>query len=189
MLILGSSSPYRAELLKKLGLEFQTFSPNIDEGRKANESPKELVLRLATQKAQEVAKHKSGIIIASDQVATLYGEILNKPNTKENAIKQLTKQSGNRVQFLTSLCVLDSQTNKSEVIVDTFTVYFKTLSVAQITRYIDKEDVLNCAGSFKSEGLGIALFEKLEGDDPNSLMGLPLIKLITLLKKFNTAVL
>lgn len=189
MLILGSSSVYRVELLKKLGLEFQTFSPEIDESRKKDENPQDLVLRLANQKAHEVAKHKDGIIIASDQVATLDGEILNKPKTKENAIKQLTKQSGKKVDFLTSLCVLDSKTQKYEVILDKFSVYFKKLSLEQIINYIDKENPLSCAGSFKSEGLGIALFEKLEGDDPNSLIGLPLIKLVELLGRFDIKVL
>jgi septum formation protein len=189
MLILGSSSSYRSQLLEKLGLEFETFSPTIDESRNNNESPKDFVLRLSLEKAQNVAKHKAGIIIASDQVAVNGGEILGKPNTQENAIKQLLNCSGKRVDFLTGLCVLDSKTGKSEVIVDKFSVHFKELNLSQITSYIKKENPLNCAGSFKSEGLGIALFEKLEGDDPNSLIGLPLIKLINLLEKFDIKVL
>lgn len=193
MLILGSSSPYRAQLLQKLGLEFETFSPQIDERPLTNEAPFELVQRLALTKAQKVAEEKQAIIIASDQAAVCGDEILGKPITVENAIKQLRSFSGKRVDFLTSVCVLDntagSNAQKYEVIVDTFSVYFKNLTLSQITNYVAKEQPLHCAGSFKSEGLGIALFEKLQGDDPNSLIGLPLIKLISLLEKFDIKIL
>jgi MAF protein len=182
-IILGSSSIYRAELLKKLGLEFDTFSPDINEDRLENETAKQLVYRLAEQKAYEVAKHKQGLIIASDQVCVLDEAILGKPLTHQNAVKQLSNCSGKKVEFLTSLSVLNTQSKKIETVVDTFSVYFKKLSLAQIENYLKKEQTLHCAGSFKSEGLGIALFEKLEGEDPNSLIGLPLIKLITLLEK------
>jgi MAF protein len=182
-IILGSSSIYRAELLKKLGLEFDTFSPNINEDRLENETAKQLVYRLAEQKAYEVAKHKQGLIIASDQACILGEDILGKPITHQNAVKQLSSCSGKKVEFLTSLSVLNTQSNKIETIIDSFSVYFKTLSLVQIESYLKKEQPLHCAGSFKSEGLGIALFEKLEGEDPNSLIGLPLIKLIVLLEK------
>ncbi len=182
-IILGSSSIYRAELLKKLGLKFETFSPDIDETRLEGETPKALVYRLAEQKAYEVAKHKQGLIITSDQVAVLGDEILTKPHTHENAIKQLSTCSGQKVDFLTSLSVLNTKTQQIDTIVAVFSVYFKKLSLNQIENYLNKEQPYDCAGSFKSEGLGIALFEKLEGQDPNSLIGLPLIKLIDLLEK------
>ena len=182
-IILGSSSIYRAELLNKLGLDFETFSPNINENRLEGETPKALVYRLAEQKAYEVAKHKQGLIITSDQVAVLGDEVLGKPHTHDNAIKQLSNCSGKKVDFLTSLSVFNTQSQQIETIIDVFSVYFKKLSQTQIENYLNKEQPYNCAGSFKSEGLGIALFEKLEGQDPNSLIGLPLIQLIALLEK------
>jgi len=189
MLILGSSSIYRAQLLKKLGLEFSQFSPNIDETKLKNETPEKMLLRLARLKAEKISQVKTGVIITSDQTAVIDDDILGKPITKENAIKQLTKCSGKRVDFLTSLCVFNTIDKSCEVVVDKFSVYFKQLTPSQIENYIDKENPLNCAGSFKSEGLGIALFEKLEGDDPNSLIGLPLIKLIKMLEKQGVLVL
>jgi MAF protein len=191
MIILGSSSPYRAQLLQKLGLEFETFSPHIDESILTNEQPMDVVARLSLEKAQKVAETKQAIIIASDQVAVCEGEILSKPITQENAIKQLSNFSGKKVDFVTGLCVLDSSNGNTtgyESSVDVFSVYFKNLTRSQIENYVAKEQPLNCAGSFKSEGLGIALFEKLEGDDPNSLIGLPLIQLVALLEKFNIKV-
>lgn len=188
-IILGSSSIYRAELLKKLGLKFESFSPDIDETRLEGETPKALVYRLAEQKAYEVAKHKQGLIITSDQVAVLGDEILGKPHTHDNAVKQLNNCSGKKVSFLTSLSVLNTQSQQITTIIDIFSVYFKKLSQTQINNYLNKEQPYQCAGSFKSEGLGIALFEKLEGQDPNSLIGLPLIQLITLLEKHGVVIL
>jgi len=189
MLILGSSSIYRADLLRKLGLEFSQISPDIDETKQENETPNALVYRLANLKAKKIATTNSGIIITSDQAAVIGNTILGKPHSKENAIKQLTKCSGKRVDFLTSICVLNTKDNTSQTIVDTFSVYFKQLTQSQIKNYIEIESPLNCAGSFKSEGLGIALFEKFEGEDPNSLIGLPLIKLIAMLENQGIAVL
>ena len=187
-LILASSSPFRQTLLSKLGLEFSVQSPDIDESRKLGESPEQLVYRLAQDKAQEVAKSQHGLIIASDQVATLQDGlgaqdvVLGKPHTHENAIKQLSACSGNVVTFVTSLCLLNTNSGNIQTIVETYKVIFKTLKPEQIENYLKKEQPYNCAGSFKSEGLGISLFTSLEGKDPNTLIGLPLIQLIKLLE-------
>jgi MAF protein len=187
-LILASSSPFRKELLTKLGLEFSTHAPDINESQQPGETPEQLVHRLSQEKAREVAKTKSGLIIASDQVATLAGgmnskdKILTKPLTHENAFKQLQQSSGNTVTFLTGLTLLNTNTGNIQTIVETFKVVFKTLTNTQINHYLKKEQPYNCAGSFKSEALGIGLFERLEGDDPNALIGLPLIQLIKMLE-------
>ncbi|ALE52380.1 septum formation inhibitor Maf [Candidatus Thioglobus autotrophicus] len=187
-LILASSSPFRQTLLNKLGLEFSVVSPNVDESRKPEETPEQLVYRLAQDKAREVAKSHDGLIIASDQVATLPGalatdeKILGKPHTHENAIKQLSSCSGNIVTFRTSLCLLNTNSGNIQTLVENFKVVFKDLSSAQIDNYLKKEQPYNCAGSFKSEGLGIGLFSRLEGNDPNTLIGLPLIQLIKFLE-------
>lgn len=185
--ILASSSPFRKSILEKILPVFESFSPNIDESPKANESVIELVERLALEKAKTALQfYQQGVVIGSDQVAVFEtpnnkGQILGKPHTRDNAIKQLSLFSGNKVRFITSLAVFDIATNNTLVTHDTTDVYFKTLRQAQIEQYIDKEQPLNCAGSFKSEGLGIVLFDKILGEDPNSLVGLPLIKLTNLL--------
>ncbi len=185
-LVLGSSSPFRKALLEKLDLSFDCDSPDIDETPLKNESPKDMVVRLAKLKAQAIAeRHPQSIIIASDQCATLDGEIIGKPHNHENAVKQLKKASGRAVTFYTSLCVYNAGTNQFEETVEPFYVYFRELTDQQIENYLQKEQPYNCAGSFKSEGLGISLFERLEGDDPNTLIGLPLIKLIQMLDKFH----
>ena len=194
-LILASSSPFRKAILERLGVPFITTSPDIDESRNTSESPYELVYRLSEEKAKEVAKTHSGIIIASDQVATLdtgnkiNDEIFNKPGTHENAFLQLKKSSGKTVTFLTGIALLNTETSAIQVHVDPFKVHFRQLTDNQISSYLEKEDVLNCAGSFKSEGLGIALFSSMEGRDPNSLIGLPTIKLIEMLAKENVHIL
>ncbi|WP_462158107.1 Maf family protein [Pseudoalteromonas sp. GB56] len=176
--ILASSSPFRQQLLKKIIPEFSHFAPDIDESPLPNETLQQLVLRLALEKAKVAhTLYNSGIVIGSDQVALHRGEILGKPHTAENAHKQLARFSGEKVVFLTSLALLDLETGKNEVIVEPFEVYFRQLTDAQISNYIAKEQPLNCAGSFKSEGLGICLFEALKGDDPNALVGLPLLRL------------
>ncbi|HJP12654.1 MAG TPA: Maf family nucleotide pyrophosphatase [Gammaproteobacteria bacterium] len=194
-LILASSSPFRKVILEKLGVAFVTASPDIDEARYNGETPYDLVLRLAAAKAKKVAKLHSGLIIASDQVATFglgtdkADEILTKPLTHENAFKQLRKSSGRTINFLTSIALLNTETSKLQNHVEFFQVLFKTLSDNQIRSYLEKENVLNCAGSFKSEGLGIALFRRMKGDDPNSLIGLPTIKLVDMLAKENVHIL
>lgn len=181
-LILASSSPYRRELLAKLGLDFAWVSPDIEETSRADETPEQLVERLALEKARAVATcNPKALIIASDQVAVLNGRILGKPGDHEAAKQQLASASGNKVQFLTSLVLLDAASGKYQHEVVPFSVYFRTLEDAEIEGYLCKEKPYDCAGSFKSEGLGITLFERLEGDDPNTLIGLPLIRLCRML--------
>lgn len=181
-LILGSSSPFRAELLAKLGLPFMTASPDIDESPLEGDTPEQLVKRLSEQKALAIAaKHPDALIIGSDQVAVLNEQILGKPGNHENAVKQLTASSGKTVRFLTGLALYNSQTKHMQSLVEAFDVSFKNLSTQQIEFYLQQEQPYQCAGSFKSEGFGISLFSKLNGDDPNTLIGLPLIKLIQLL--------
>jgi septum formation protein len=188
-LVLGSTSPFRRELLERLSLPFITASPEIDESRLHNESPQELVLRLSEVKARKVAEsYPDALIIGSDQVACNEGEILGKPGGRENAILQLEKASGRQVVFYTGLCLYDAANDSAQLLCEPFTVHFRVLDRGQIERYLDREEPYNCAGSFKSEGLGISLFERLEGDDPNALIGLPLIRLIRMLEKVGIAV-
>ena len=190
-LILASSSPFRKAILEKLRIDFKTASPDINESRENGESPFNLVNRLSKEKALEVAKSHSGLIIASDQVATLGNgnneddEIFSKPGSHENAFLQLKKSSGKTITFLTGLALLNTETLKIQTHVELFKVTFKQLSDNQILSYLNKEDVLNCAGSFKSEGLGIALFSNMKGNDPSSLIGLPTIQLVKMLAKEN----
>ncbi|MCT8986115.1 Maf family protein [Shewanella phaeophyticola] len=193
-LILASTSPFRQQLMQKLMCPFDCVSPDIDESPLNNESAQQLVLRLAEQKALAGAKltadtKTSQLIIGSDQVAMINGAIIGKPHTVENAIAQLTAASGQAITFYTGLAVYNSANQQMLSCIEPFTVHFKTLSQAQIRSYIDKEQPLYCSGSFKSEGLGIALFSRLEGDDPNTLIGLPLIKLIDLLQQHGMDVL
>ncbi len=188
-IVLGSTSPFRKALLEKLNIPFECAKPNIDETAHEGETPIKLVERLAIEKAQAITGFSNALIIGSDQVALCEGEILGKPHNFENAVKQLTKFSGKAVTFYTGLCVLDSSTNKVTSLVEPFTVHFNVLTQNEIISYINAEEPYNCAGSFKSEGLGICLFKNLEGEDPNSLIGLPLIKLISLLKQHDFDVL
>lgn len=182
-LVLGSTSPFRRELLGKLGIAFEVASPNIDERPQENETPEALVRRLSREKALAVARtFPRHLIIASDQVAVIDGHILGKPGTHENATRQLQSASGKTVEFLTGLCLYNSKSEHLQLDVVPFRVVFRKLDDADIEHYLQREKPYNCAGSFKSEGLGIALFQRLEGDDPNSLIGLPLIRLIDMLK-------
>mgnify|MGYP005988596009 CR=1 FL=1 len=189
-LVLGSTSPFRKSILEKLLLPFECAKPNIDETALADESPIALVERLAIEKAKAVCcDYPDALIIGSDQVAVCEGEILGKPHNFDNAVIQLSKFSGKRITFYTGLAVYDSSLDKVVSLVEPFHVHFNDLSQDEITNYLNAEQPFNCAGSFKSEGLGICLFEKLEGDDPNTLIGLPLIKLVALLKDHNVDVL
>ena len=188
-LVLASTSPFRRELLSKLGLPFETASPDIDESRLDGEDPQQLVARLAEEKARAVAGHyPDNLIIGSDQVAINGHEILGKPGSHDKAVAQLRAASGKTVRFLTGLCLYNSTNDNSQVVVEPFEVVFRTLTDAQIENYLRAEQPYNCAGSFKSEGLGIALFERLAGDDPNSLIGLPLIRLIRMLEQEGVAI-
>lgn len=188
-LILASSSRYRADLLKRLGLTFSQASPNIDESPLADEHPRQLAARLAAEKARAVAdEHPGSLVIGSDQVASLDGVAMGKPGTADKARQQLERCSGKSVHFYTGLCLAGPDADQHSTLVDTFIVHFRPLSTEQIQRYIEKELPLDCAGSFKMEGLGISLFERLEGKDPNTLIGLPLIDLISLLNQRGIAI-
>jgi len=181
-LILASTSAFRRELLARLGLPFGTASPNVDEQALAGESADQLVLRLAETKAKAVAaQHPDALIIGSDQVASIDGSLLGKPGNRARAIQQLECASGRTALFHTGLCLLDPGSGRTQTHCEPFKVHFRTLTRSQIEAYLDREQPFGCAGSFKSEGLGIALFERLEGSDPNALIGLPLIRLIDML--------
>jgi len=180
-IILASSSPYRRELLDRLRLPYSAQSPDIDESPIAGESAADLVVRLAEQKARAIGEHCKGLVIGSDQVATIDGEILGKPGNHEAAVSQLARLSGRQVLFLTGLCLFDSNHHEIQVDMIPFEVGFRELSRDQIERYLRAEQPYNCAGSFKSEALGITLFSKMSGDDPTALIGLPLIRLTTML--------
>ena len=183
-LVLASTSPFRKELLAKLHLEFVTDNPQVDETPRPGESPEQLVARLAEAKARAVAHHHAGALnIGSDQVAVNGEAIVGKPGEHNRAIEQLHQASGKRITFLTGLALLNSATGQCQVVVEPYSVLFRTLSDQQIENYLRREQPYNCAGSFKSEGLGIALFERLEGADPNALIGLPLIRLIEMLER------
>ncbi len=183
-LLLASSSPYRHQLLKKLQLDFDWDRPDIDETPKLDEPPEALVLRLASTKAQTLAsKYPQHLIIGSDQVAAFDHQIIGKPGNHEKAFAQLKKFSGNKVLFYTGLCLFNPQTQNCHIQLETNQVHFRNLRDAQIENYLQREMPYDCAGSFKSEGLGISLFQSMEGRDPNSLIGLPLMALVDLLEK------
>ncbi len=189
-LLLASTSPYRRELLDRLGLEFATCSPETDETHNDGETPRDLVLRLSEAKARAcAARGGPALVIGSDQVAVVGDTVLGKPGTIECACAQLAQLSGQRVTFLTGLCLYNSAQQRVQLDLVPFTVVFRTLSMQQIENYVQREQPLNCAGSFKSEGLGVALFERMEGDDPTALIGLPLIRLVSMLEAEGVAVL
>ena len=181
-LLLASSSVYRRELLARLRLPFVCSSPDIDESHRPQEPAIELVKRLAREKAQALAgTFPDHLIIGSDQVAVLGERIVGKPHTFENARDQLLAASGASVTFLTGLALLNSQTGHCQVDCVPFTVHMRTLDQASIERYLHAEQPYDCAGSFKAEGLGVSLFQRTEGPDATSLIGLPLIRLIDML--------
>ncbi|WP_341504056.1 nucleoside triphosphate pyrophosphatase [Gallaecimonas sp. GXIMD4217] len=183
-LILASTSVFRKQLLAKLQLPFSTDNPQVDEHPLPGESAPDLVERLALAKADAIAaKHPNALVIGSDQVCVIDGTILGKPHTAEKAFEQLKSASAKTVVFYTGLALVNSASGQRQSLVEPFQVHFRTLTDAQIRTYIRKEQPLNCAGSFKSEGLGISLFERLEGRDPNTLVGLPLIALLEMLAK------
>ena len=180
-LILASTSPFRKELLGRLDLPFETAAPDVDESRLNNEPAVELVRRLSEAKARAIGATHSGLIIGSDQVATHGRSILGKPGDHDTAMRQLRQLSGEYVTFLTGLCLLNSETGEVQLDVVPFSVVLRALDDEQIDRYLRHDQPYNCAGSFKSEGLGITLFERMEGDDPTALIGLPLIRLTGML--------
>lgn len=183
-IILASSSSYRKSLLEPLIPNLECISPHIDESQKTNETPSEYVCRLALEKAKSVAQlHDSALVIGSDQCGKLNQQIITKPNNPDEAFDQLSRASGNSVKFYTGLCLFNSAKSTHQLICDTYEVKFRTLTKHQIHTYLEKDQPYDCAGSFKSEGLGITLFEGLHGNDPNTLIGLPLIELVSMLKK------
>jgi septum formation protein len=184
MLILASTSAYRRELLARLHLEFETFAPRIDEAPLPDESPETTALRLAAAKARSAAAaFPTGVIIGSDQVAELDGLRLGKPGNREHALEQLSRASGREVVFHTAVSVLQAQIGRAQERVVPTRVRFRRLTSSQISAYLDREQPYDCAGSAKSEGLGIALLEQIRGEDPTALVGLPLIALVSLLNE------
>ncbi|MBS1199023.1 MAG: septum formation inhibitor Maf [Proteobacteria bacterium] len=189
-LILASTSPYRRELLSRFGLPFAVANPQTDESRLPGETPEQMALRLSEAKARAVAaEYPKALIIGSDQVATADGQIFGKPGTHERAVEQLRQLSGKTVNFFTGLCLLNSKTGQAEVRGIPTLVTFRQLSDREIDNYLHREPAYNCAGSAKSEGLGIALLSRMHGDDPNALVGLPLIALHEMLRNQGVSVL
>lgn len=183
-IVLGSSSPARKYLLKRLDLPFKVAIPNIDETPLANESPQKLVKRLAIAKARiHQDQFSNALIIGCDQVAEIGGNIIGKPVTHENAVKMLLQASGQEVIFFTGLCLLNTKTRRFQYKMERYKVTYKKLSLEIIENYLQKEKPYQCAGSIKVEGLGIALMKKLQGSDPTALTGLPLIPLVNMLEK------
>jgi septum formation protein len=187
-IVLGSTSRYRAELLSRLLADFDQAAPGTDETALPNEAPAARALRLAIAKAAAVARDcPDALVIGSDQVAELDGLILDKPGTAERARAQLAASSGRDVHFHTALCLLDTRDGRRHTHVDRTRVRFRTLDTAEIARYVEREQPLDCAGSFKCEGLGISLFEAIDNSDPSALIGLPLIALARLLREAGIA--
>jgi len=188
-LILGSTSVYRRELLERLKIPFRVEAPDIDETPLENETPEQLVERLSIEKARFVASHNPGsLVIGSDQVAVHGGKIVGKPLTHEKAMQQLIEANGKEIVLYTGLSLVNADTGESQTEVIPFHVVFRKLSEQQLENYLHKEQPYHCAGSVKSEGLGIALLERFDGEDPNTLIGLPLIRLIRMLEHFGVDV-
>lgn len=188
-LILASSSEYRRQLLQKLLIPFNSISPKIDETALEGEKPHETALRLAKEKAKKIgAEYPHALVIGCDQVATLDGEQLGKPGNHQNATKQLQTMRGREVTFHSALCLYNATTGNMQAEVVPYLVRFRQLTDEQIENYLTKEQPYHCAGSAKSEGLGIALMERMIGEDPNALIGLPLIKLISMLQNEGVSV-
>lgn len=183
-IVLGSSSPFRKQLLEKLQLPFSQYAPNIDETPLDNEAPQQMIERLSLLKAKAVAAARpEHIVIASDQCATFNDRPIGKPHTHENAVKQLSQFSGQTIIFYTGLVVIDPRDGSHHQTMDTTRVKFRHLSQDTIENYLRAEQPYQCAGSFKSEGLGITLFEAIESQDPNALIGLPLIELTSIFQQ------
>ncbi len=183
-IVLGSTSRYRAELLRRLIPDFQQSAPGTEEALLADEAPAERALRLAIAKATAVARgQRNALIIGSDQVADLDGRVLDKPGTAALARAQLGASSGREVHFHTALCLLDTRSGRRRTHVDQTRVRFRELTATEIARYVEREQPLDCAGSFKCEGLGISLFASIDNADPTALIGLPLIALARMLRE------
>lgn len=182
-IVLASTSPYRRELLARLGLSFETVNPKTDESPLADEAPEDLALRLSEAKARAVAtQFPDALIIGSDQVAIMNGQIFGKPGNHERAVEQLRALSGNTVNFFTGLCLFNSRTGQVRTRGVPTRVTFRDLTDREIENYLRREQPYNCAGAAKVESLGIVLLENCQSDDPSALIGLPLIALCTLLR-------
>ncbi len=184
-LILASCSPYRRELVQRLGARLTCVSPDIDESARPGEAISAIVSRLARDKAHAIAVHMPGtLVIGSDQAADLDGRILGKPGNAQAARDQLAACSGRSVTFHTAVCIVDTRASAAHVHagIDVTHVVFRTLDAAEIRRYVEIDNPVDCAGSFRCEGLGIALFERIESTDPTALIGLPLILVSRLLR-------
>jgi MAF protein len=182
-LVLASSSTYRQGLLQRFGVPFSCIAPEIDERPRPGEDPRTTVTRLAESKARRVAEQAGdALVIGSDQLAMLDDRVMGKPGGRQAAIAQLEAASGRWVEFLTGVCLLNAATGSCQVEAVEFRVQFRPLSDRQIENYVDREQPFDCAGGFKSEGLGISLFARMQGDDPTALVGLPLISLRTMLE-------
>jgi septum formation protein len=187
-LVLASTSRYRRELLGRLRYPFETAAPDVDETPAPGEQAADLALRLAHAKAFAVQSiFSDALIIGADQVAVIDGTLLNKPDNHVVAVEQLTLMSGRAVSFYTALCLLNTRTTRHQVAVVPVTVHMRKLSAAEIERYLRSEQPYDCAGSARIEGLGITLVQSLEGEDPNALIGLPLIKLCDMLRNEGVA--
>lgn len=188
-IILASTSPFRKQLLEKLKMPFETANPKVDEVVIPGEAVADMVQRLALQKAQALSdQYPNAIVIGSDQSASFEGNPIGKPQSHTKATEQLRQLSGHTVDFYTGLAVINTATNQSHLSLDLTRVTFRQLTKAEIEHYLRLEEPYQCAGSFKSEGLGITLFEKIESTDPNALIGLPLIALTSALKQFGIAI-
>ncbi len=183
-LILASSSPYRKAQLERLALSFSCSAPEIDESPLPAETADQLASRLAQQKAAAVAHtHENAWVIGSDQVASLDQRLIGKPGTRDAAIAQLEASSGRQLDFFVGVCLMHRGLQRQHLWLETYSVLFKNLSKQQIERYVDTDKPFNCAGSFRSESLGVALFSRMWGEDPNTLLGLPLLRLIDTLNE------
>ena len=189
-IILASTSPYRRLLLERLGLPFRSLAPGVDEAARTGEAPAELAQRLALEKARTIADlHPEALVIGSDQVATSGGRLLGKPGNPASAKEQLLGNSGHSVLFFTAVALVSTGSQLERLHVESTTVRFRQLTERQVENYLRRERPYDCAGSFKIEGLGIALFESVEGRDPSALEGLPLIALTRLLAEAGVDVL
>lgn len=189
-LILASSSPYRRRLLERLLLPFSCAAPQVDESPLPGEAPGALAERLARAKARAVSGANPGaLVIGSDQVASIDGRCIGKPGDFASAVRQLEASSGRTVHFYTGLALAGPDPQRCHSLVETFSVQFRNLSRTEIEAYLRKEEPYDCAGSFKCEGLGIALFEGMHGNDPTSLEGLPLIATCRLLRQAGVSIL
>lgn len=189
MLVLASSSAYRRELLARLRVPFEVAAPNVDEAPLAGEVPRSTALRLAETKARAVAEtYRQALVVGSDQVAVLDASPVGKPGNYESALAQLTAMSGRTVTFHTALCLLDARTGACEIEEVPTRVQLRPYTVEQARRYLAAEPAFDCAGSAKIESLGIALTERVESEDPTALIGLPLIALVTMLKRYGVEV-